>query len=137
MKNAQQFTETLQGNTDECLVAVANKLGQYHAVEVEGDANSQQRLRLLRELGRLIFTAFAAFQQRPLAEPLKVLYNESEVEHRARVAAVAQYDHQLPVDTTGMEQEARNGLLLLWRAFVANTGNLRVQVGESPLFQQR
>jgi hypothetical protein len=36
-----------------------------------------------------------------------------------------------------MEAGARDGLLLLWRAFVANTGNLRVQGDESLLFQQR
>jgi hypothetical protein len=137
MKNAQQFRETLQGSTDERLAAVANKLGQYHAVEVDQDANSQQRLRLLRELGRLIFTAYAGFQQQALAQPLKVLYEESEVEHRALVAAVVQHEDQLPVDTTGMGEEARNGLLLLWRAFVTNTGNVRVKTGESPLFQQR
>jgi hypothetical protein len=85
MKTAQEFRVTLQGNTDVRLVAVANKLDEYHAVVVGEDLNSQQRLRLLRELGRLIFTAYAAFQQQPPAQPLQVLYNESEEVHRELV----------------------------------------------------
>jgi hypothetical protein len=137
LKSAGDFTARLNGSTDPRLLAVVAKLGEYHAIRPEDDVNSQQRLRLLSQLDRLIFTAHAAYQQQALGTELKTLYEESETEHRTLVTEVAQHADQLPIDTTGMEAEVRDEVLRLWRAFVNGTGNLRIKAGEGAVFRQR
>jgi hypothetical protein len=137
LKSAGDFTARLNGSTDARLLAVVQKLGEYHAILPQDDVNSQQRLRLLSELDRLIFTAHAAYQQQPLGSELKTLYEESETEHRTLITEVAQHADQLPIDTTGMGAEVRGEVLRLWRAFVNGTGNLRIKVEEGAAFRQR